>query len=55
MLCFSLFTFYFPHIFIVLHAELFDKIKAFKVSSCVFLTPATKNPRKLAKKANNRD
>ena len=36
MLCLLLFTFYFPHIFIALHDEFFDKIKTFKVSSCVF-------------------
>ena len=42
MLCFSLFTFYFPISLFVLHAELVDRIKTFKVSSCVFLTPAIK-------------
>ena len=31
MLCLSLFTFYFPHIFIVLHIDLVGKINAFKV------------------------
>ena len=33
----------------------FDKIKTFKVSSCVFLTPATKNPHKKQIKKYNRD
>ena len=33
MLCFSLFTFYFPIYLFVLHAELLDRIKTFKVSS----------------------
>ena len=49
-------TFYFPLVFIVLHAEFyFGKIKTFKVSSCVFLTPATKNPLEKKEKKNNRD
>ena len=33
----------------------FDKIKTFKVSSCFFLTPATKNPLEKKEKKSNRD